>query len=164
MLRPHPESPGYRHGAHDANPRQPKGPSHLITSARNRARPRQPTQGGIGAPRLGRRRRLALLVAANSLANRARGSLAAGLDGLQLRRLGPRQRIEAAEAELLQELRRGAEERGPPDGRGAANLLRQPVLDQAGERAVAVDAADELDLRARDRLAIGDDGQRLERG
>jgi hypothetical protein len=38
------------------------------------------------------------------------------------------------------------------------------ALDERVERAVAGRAADELDARAGDRLAVGDNGQHLERG
>src|SRR5690349_18664392 len=84
--------------------------------------------------------------------------------GRGLRQIGPGQRFDAGEAELLEELRCGAEEGGPTDGGRAANLHRQTELDETGEGTVAVDAANEFELRAGDGLAIGDDGERFERG
>jgi len=52
--------------------------------------------------------------------------------------------------------------------RGDEQVMRvvgdQPALQQCGDGAVAGRAADELDARAGDRLAVGDHGQHLERG
>ena len=72
--------------------------------------------------------------------------------------------VQTGEAELLEELWRRAEERRSSDGGGAPDLDHEAMLEETSQRAVAIDAADELDLRAGNRLAIGDDGERLQRG
>ena len=53
---------------------------------------------------------------------------------------------------------------GRPGALGAAELDDEPAMEQRPERVVRVDAADPLDRRLRDRLAVGDDRERLERG
>ena len=42
-------------------------------------------------------------------------------------------------------------------------VLDQPALEEGGDGTVAGGAADELNAGAGDRLAVGDDGQHLER-
>src|SRR5262245_149125 len=71
--------------------------------------------------------------------------------------------LERREPEALQELlRRAVQER-------LARELRpprdpdEPAIDQAPQHGAGLDAADRLDLGLRDRLAVGDDRQRLER-
>ncbi len=70
---------------------------------------------------------------------------------------------ELVEAEPHQKvLRRPIEERRPDD-RLLARGRDQLLLEERLQHARGVDAADVLDLRKRDRLAVGDDRQRLER-
>ena len=52
---------------------------------------------------------------------------------------------------------------GRPGRVRAAELDDQPAMEQGPDRVVRIDAADPLDRRLRDRLAVGDDRQRLER-
>jgi len=54
--------------------------------------------------------------------------------------------VQTSEAELLEKLRRRAEERRSSDGGGAPDLDHEAMLKETGQRAVAVDATDELDL------------------
>ena len=65
---------------------------------------------------------------------------------------------------MLQELLRRPEEDGAADRLPAAALLDQPPVDERGHGAVALHAADLLDLHARDGLAVGHHRQRLQRG
>jgi hypothetical protein len=69
------------------------------------------------------------------------------------------QLVERAQAEQLQELgARAVQDRAELR---AAGLLDQAALEQRGGRRVGADAADAGDLRARDRLQVGDDRERL---
>ena len=79
-------------------------------------------------------------------------------------RVERRQVVERGQAEALQELEAGAVEDRPAGRVGPALLDDEPAVEQAAHHVVRVDAADALDDAPRDRLAVGDDGQRLERG
>jgi hypothetical protein len=65
--------------------------------------------------------------------------------------------------ELLEEGRRRAVEERAPEPLAPTDHVDQPALEQRLEHAAHGHAADLLDLRAPDRLAVGDDGERLER-
>ena len=72
------------------------------------------------------------------------------------RRRGARRAVEPEELE--EQRRRAVQDRAELR---AAGLLDQPALDQRRGRGVGADAADARDLRARDRLQVGDDRERL---
>ena len=74
-----------------------------------------------------------------------------------------RQVLQRCQPEALQEVEAGAVQDRPAGRVRAALLHDQPPMQQAAHHVVGVDAADALDDAARDRLAIGDDRQRLER-
>ena len=69
------------------------------------------------------------------------------------------QLVQGGEPEQAQEQLGGAVEHGAE--LGAPGLLDQPALEQRGRGRLGVDTADAGDLRPRDRLQVGDDGQRL---
>src|SRR5216117_1590383 len=75
-----------------------------------------------------------------------------------------RQVVEVAQAERDEELARGLEEVRPPRSVLAARDPDETPLEQALEHGLGVHAADRVHLGARDRLLVGDDRQRLERG
>src|SRR3990172_4477643 len=79
-------------------------------------------------------------------------------------RLEQRQLVERRQAEALEEVKARAVEERPTDRIGPALLDHQPAVHQAAQHVVGVDATDALDDGARHRLAVGDDGQRLECG
>src|SRR5579872_3022979 len=110
------------------------------------------------------RRLLVGAVGAEGVTDAVRCRGAARLDGLYLRQIRPGQRFDAGEAELAKEIRCGAEERGPAHRTGAPYLDDEAVLNQAGQGAVAIDATNELNLRARNGLAVRDHGERFQRG
>ena len=89
-----------------------------------------------------------------------RPDLRQALRGLGVER---RQVVERGQPEAFQELEARAVEDGPARRVGAALLGDEAAMEQAAHDRVGVDAADPLDDAARDRLAVGDDGQRLER-
>src|SRR5579859_7221900 len=74
---------------------------------------------------------------------------------------GTRQFIQAGQAKLLQEFGGGRKERGSPNRLRPSDFHHQPMLNEAGKRAIAIDAAHGFDLRAGDGLAIDNDSQRL---
>ena len=71
--------------------------------------------------------------------------------------------LQSLQAEMLEEKQGGAVEAGSAGGVGLAAHLDQLALDEGLHDAVDGDAANLLHLRAGDRLAVGDDGQGLER-
>ena len=73
-----------------------------------------------------------------------------------------RQTIQAFQAEVLQELNGGAVLIRPARLFQAAHRLNQLAGDEGAEDAVAADPADRFDFGAGQRLAVGDDGQRLQ--
>src|SRR5579859_2586738 len=77
---------------------------------------------------------------------------------------GTRQFIQAGQAKLLQKFGSGREERGSSNRLCPPDFHHQTMLDEAGKRAITIDATHGFDLRACDRLAIDDDGQRLQGG
>src|SRR5688500_1232392 len=78
--------------------------------------------------------------------------------------VGPRQLLEVSQRELLEEDRGRAVEQRPADSLAAPDDVDEPALVDRLENAADGDAADLLDLGAADRLPVGDDRQRLERG
>jgi hypothetical protein len=68
------------------------------------------------------------------------------------------------EAEVVEEGGGGAEQDGTAHGVAAADLGDQAAAQQRLQRAFAVHAAQRVNLRAGKGLAVGDDGQHLERG
>ena len=74
-----------------------------------------------------------------------------------------RQLVQAGQPEPLEELEPGAVQERPAGRLGSSELDDEPAMQQRPDRVVGIDAADALDRGLRDRLAIGDDGQRLER-
>ena len=74
-----------------------------------------------------------------------------------------RQMTEVFEIEELQELRRGAVEKRPARNIFARHGADQVALQQRADDAVDIDAANRFDLRAGNRLAVGDDRQGFER-
>src|SRR6185369_9814267 len=77
--------------------------------------------------------------------------------------VGARQLLEMSKREMLEEHRCRAVQQGTPESLTAANDVDEPTLVQRLEHATHGDAANLFDLRAADRLAIRDDGERLER-
>src|SRR6185437_3377018 len=77
------------------------------------------------------------------------------LDGWQL--------VQRIEPEALEEEVSGAEEGRLPGSLGVTDHLDVAALLEQSRHALDVDAAQRRDLTARHRLAIGDDGQSLER-
>src|SRR5688500_15314781 len=83
--------------------------------------------------------------------------------GLQL--LERRKLLERAQVQVVEEFSRGGEKGGASGGLAVADGLDPAALLerlQCGRR--HRDAADLLDVAARDRLAVGDDGERLQHG
>src|SRR5687767_8316704 len=78
--------------------------------------------------------------------------------------VGPRQLLEVPKREVLEEERRRSVQQRPPQSLRPANDVDQTALVQRLEDAADRDTPDLLDVGARDRLSIGDDRQRLERG
>ena len=96
---------------------------------------------------------------------RRRGDLArldrrgeVGVEVLRLRQLG-----ELVQAEAHEEVLRRAVEERRPDDRLLARRRDELLLEERLQDARGVHAADVLDLGKRDRLAVGDDRERLER-
>ena len=110
-------------------------------------RRRAPARAGCASPSLIHHRRAARGRAGATASSSARGSSS-----------------QMAEGELLEEERRRAVQQRTPEPFGAPDHIDQPALVQRLEHAAHVDAADLLDLGAADRLAVGDDRERLERG
>src|SRR4051812_46003734 len=77
---------------------------------------------------------------------------------------GARQVVQRAEAEVLQEKGRRSVQQRPAQPLAAAHHLHQAALLERLEHRAGAHAADVLQLGAAHRLAVGDDGQRLERG
>ena len=71
--------------------------------------------------------------------------------------------VQAAQAKVFEEHDGRAVGHGAAHHFGAPDLLDQAALDQRLHDAVHAHTPDLLDLGARDRLAVGDDGQRLQR-
>src|SRR3970040_742856 len=69
--------------------------------------------------------------------------------------------VERREPEALEELEAGAEKAPPARRVGATQLGDEAAMQQAAHDVIGVHAADALDDAARDRLAVGHDGQRL---
>src|SRR5688500_8797756 len=78
--------------------------------------------------------------------------------------VGPRQLLEMAESELLEEDRRRAVQKWAANAFGATGDLDQAAVMERLEHTANRDAPDLLDLCAPDRLPIGDECQRLECG
>src|SRR5688572_15930240 len=78
--------------------------------------------------------------------------------------VGPRQLLEVPKREVLEEERRRSVQQRPPQSFRPTDDVDQPALVQRLEHTADRDAPDLLDVGARDRLLIGDDRQRLERG
>ena len=70
--------------------------------------------------------------------------------------------VESLQPEMLEEKLCGAVEPGPAGGIGFAANLDQFAFYERLHDAIDGDATDLLDLRAGDRLPVGDDSQRLE--
>src|ERR1700693_3284360 len=75
-----------------------------------------------------------------------------------------RQFFEISQTEVIEkELGRFVKQRAPRNF-GAAGNFDEPAFHQCLQNAIDGDAADGLDVGARDRLSISNDGKRLERG
>ncbi len=73
-----------------------------------------------------------------------------------------REFVEILQAEVIQEKLRRLVEQRPPGDLGAPGDFHQPALHQTLEHAIDRDTAHRLDVRARDRLAVGHDRERLQ--
>jgi hypothetical protein len=75
-----------------------------------------------------------------------------------------RELLEADKSKLLKKLERRPVNDGAPNLLKATQVLNEAMVDECPDHAIRVDAAYGFDLRTRDGLAIGDDGQRLQGG
>jgi hypothetical protein len=157
-------------------PRQPGLPSAPAPRPRRfLVRPRLPRRCGVTdvVPALGLRRRLAMArvvgAAAASFAGASAAALRARLrfrgrtllqyDG-QL--VGARQVLERAEAEMLEELLRGAVQQSGGQGLRLGRPARRGAIDECAQH--AADPTPRMSsTSATDRLAVGDDREHLER-
>ncbi len=81
------------------------------------------------------------------------------------RRLDQRQLVQRGQAEIVEKLPRGGVERRPAHGFAVADHLDPAaVLELLQDEGVDGDAANVFHVAARDRLAVGNDGQRFEGG
>src|SRR5690348_7549844 len=71
---------------------------------------------------------------------------------------------ERREPEPLEEVEPGPVQKRPAGRLGPPELHDEPSMEERADRVVGIDAADPLDRRLRDRLAVGDDRERLHRG
>ena len=78
-------------------------------------------------------------------------------------RVERRQLLQAGDPEPLEELEVGPVQVRPPRRLRSAELDDEPAMEQGPDRVVRVDPADALDGGLRDGLAVGHDGERLER-
>ena len=72
--------------------------------------------------------------------------------------------VQPLQPEVLEEKLRGAVEPWPAGGLGLAANFDEFALDERLHDAIDGDATNLLDFRAGNRLAVGDDGESLQRG